>query len=349
MHRAGALGPRRTLASVSGANRAGTDEGTDQRYDHGARAPQAALSAYAHDRHGLERTDDAWLAQTWADPTTRVLPIAGNRMLSVDGVPVWLPVADLPAPAAADGAVRVLLGEGEGRTYFAALFDPALAPEPGEQWQGLRPVMEGVLTDGRDRLVFHAIGMAEWHLATRFCPRCSMPLRATHAGHVLACSGAQGCGRQQFPRTDPAVIMIVTDGEPGSPGERCLLGHARAWPEGRFSTLAGFVEPGERFEDAVRREVAEETGVRVGEVTYVGNQSWPLPASLMIGFTARLASEPGADRIDVDGAEIAEARWFTRDDIARGVADGSLLLPGSVSISHSLLQGWYGAPLDTRW
>lgn len=325
---------------------------TDERSDPAvARTPlpHAAVSAYAHDRHGVERTDEAWLRRAWDDPDVRILAIAGNRILVRDGAPLFTAAADLPPAAASDDAVRVLLGEHEGTTYFAALFDPARAPHPEEQWQGLRAVLEGVLASGEGPLVMHAAGMAEWHWATRFCTRCGRGLSSSHAGHVLVCASAKGCGKQHFPRTDPAVIMLVTDGEPGDRDERCLLGHARAWPEGRFSTLAGFVEPGETFEDAVRREVGEETGVAVGEVTYFGNQPWPLPASVMVGFTARVAEHEGATGIDVDGAEIADARWFTRDDIAAGIADGTLALPGSVSISHSLIETWYGAPLDSRW
>lgn len=302
-----------------------------------------------HDRHGLERTDEAWLERAWAAPGTQVLAVAGNRLRVRDGAPLWTSVADLPPAAARDDAVRVLLGEQDGATYFAAIVAPADASEPAEQWRPARDVIEAVIGSPTAPLLVHATGLAEWHWATRFCSRCGRPLRAAHAGHVLLCATPEGCGRQHFPRTDPAVIMLVTDGEPGADDERCLLGHAAVWPEGRYSTLAGFVEPGEAFEDAVRREVAEETGVAVGEVTYVGNQPWPFPASLMIGFTARVAAHEGATAIDVDGAEIADARWFTRDDIARGIADGSLLLPGPVSISHRLIQGWYGAPLDTSW
>ena len=130
-------------------------------------------------------------------------------------------------------------------------------------------------------LVFHAIGMAEWHFATRHCPRCGGRLESRLAGAELVCVE---CGKAQFPRTDPAVIMAITHGEPGSADEALLLGRQSSWPEGRYSTLAGFLEPGETLEDAVRREVLEEVGVRVGEVTYFGNQPWPLPASLMLGF-----------------------------------------------------------------
>ena len=162
------------------------------------------------------------------------------------------------------------------------------------------------------------------------------------AGWVRRCV-AQGI--DHYPRTDPAVIMAVVD--PGSgPGEdRLLLGHAAHWPEGRFSTLAGYVEPGEGLEQAVRREVAEEVGVEVGEVSYVGSQPWPLPASLMVGFLARALTT----KIDVDGAEIEDARWFTREELREGMASGEVRVPGSVSISSSLLELWYGEPLPSGW
>ena len=162
------------------------------------------------------------------------------------------------------------------------------------------------------------------------------------AGHELQCVT---CHRRQFPRTDPAVIMAITRGEPGSAEEGLLLGRQAAWPAGRYSTLAGFLEPGETLEDAVRREVAEETGVVVGEVTYFGNQSWPLPASLMLGFRGTAVS----DAIEVDGREIQDARWFTRGEIADQAGAGTLVLPGGVSISRSLVEHWYGGPLPGSW
>ena len=153
------------------------------------------------------------------------------------------------------------------------------------------------------------------------------------------------CGRSQFPRTDPAVIMVVASGEPGSEDERCLLGRQASWPEGRFSTLAGFCEPGETLEDAVRREVLEESGVVVGDVEYFGNQPWPLPASLMVGFVGRAVSE----EINVDRDEIDDARWFTRADMKSEAEAGTLVLPGGVSISRSLVEHWYGGPLPGQW
>ena len=213
-----------------------------------------------------------------------MLVIAGARVRPVEGRLAWV------SPQEAPDGLRVLLGERDGVVHFAVIVDPDDAPGERDEWVVLRAVVQSLadetIEDGP--LVLHAIGLAEWLWATRHCPRCGGGLEARMAGHVLHCTS---CGRDQFPRSDPAVIMVVTDGEPGSPDERALLGRSPAWPEGRYSTLAGFVEPGETMEDAVRREVEEETGVRVGEVSYFGSQPWPLPASLMVGFTARAARD----------------------------------------------------------
>jgi NAD+ diphosphatase len=183
----------------------------------------------------------------------------------------------------------------------------------------------------------HAIGLAEWHHATRFCPRCGGTLASRSAGHELRCTQ---CDRAQFPRTDPAVIMAITHGD--GDDEAILLGRNTAWPAGRWSTLAGFCEPGETLEDAVRREVMEEVGVQVGEVAYFGSQPWPLPASLMLGFTGRAMTTD----IDVDGAEIEEARWWTRTDFEAAGRSGELVVPRGISISSSLIESWFGRPLD---
>ena len=300
--------------------------------------PHLALSAHAHNREALHRTDDAWLDARWADPATRVLVVAGNRIRPVEGGVDWVSPADAP-----DG-VRVLLGERDGVTRFALVCDPADAPGEKDDWVALRALFPYLGERGEDDApwLFHAIGLAEWLWATRFCPRCGGPLEPRHAGHELHCTA---CGKRQFPRTDPAVIMAVTLGEPGAEDERILLGRQSVWPEGRWSTLAGFVEPGETFEDAVRREVMEEVGTPVGEVTYFGNQPWPLPASLMVGFTARATS----DVIDVDGAEIEEARWFTRQQLRDDAASGAIRVPKGVSISASLLESWVGEPLAGGW
>jgi NAD+ diphosphatase len=308
------------------------------------RYPHERLSANPHDRTAVRRTDEAWLAERWEDPETRVLVVSGTQIRPRDGRLDWVSPQDAP-----DG-VRVLLGEHDGRAWFADVVDAAVAKAAREEWLPLRALLPALSSavdaeeEGRTPeapLVLHAIGLAEWLFVTRHCPRCGEPLAPRKAGHELACAN----GHVQFPRTDPAVIMLITSGEPGSAGERCLLGHQAAWPEGRFSTLAGFCEPGETLEDAVRREVLEEVGVTVGEVAYFGNQPWPLPASLMLGFTGRATSTD----IAVDLEEIADARWFTRDELAAGARSGELLLPGGVSISRSLVEHWYGGPLPGQW
>ncbi len=300
--------------------------------------PHLSLSANPHDRTGLRRGDEAWLEQQWADPATRVLVISGTRIRPVDGRIVWV------APSEAPDGMRVLLGERDGATCFAVIVDPAVASEEKSHWFGLRaafPQLAG-RADSDAPLLFHAIGLAEWHHVTRFCPRCGGALEARKSGHELACTS---CGKAQFPRTDPAVIMVVAAGEPGSDDERCLLGRQAAWPEGRYSTLAGFCEPGETLEDAVRREVAEEVGIRVGAVEYFGNQPWPLPASLMLGFVARAETT----EVEVDGDEIEDARWFTRAEMKAQAEAGTLVLPGGISISRSLVEHWYGDPLPGSW
>jgi NAD+ diphosphatase len=301
------------------------------------RYPHVELAADPHDRVGERRADQDWLDAAWADPTTRVLVVAGTRVRPVAEALEWVS----PVEAPGDG-VRVLLGEREGRVWFALVLDPGEAD--GDDWVALRGLLPHLAVDAVEQapLVFHAIGLAEWLFATRHCPRCGGHLEARMAGHELVCVD---CHRRQFPRTDPAVIMAISRGEPGSDDEALLLGRQDAWPTGRYSTLAGFLEPGETLEDAVRREVAEETGVLVGEVTYFGNQPWPLPASLMLGFLGRATS----DEIAVDGREIQDARWFTRAQIKEESEAGSLVLPGGISISRSLVEHWYGGPLPGSW
>jgi NAD+ diphosphatase len=288
-----------------------------------------ALSVRTHDRVGERRVDEEWLAQTWQQPSSRIVPVAVTRFPVLeegDGVR-WHRADELPGEG-----VRIFLGEREGVPHFALL-----VAEPTDQgrWTSFREVVHALRAPDAGFMV-HAVALAEWHAAHRFCPRCGGPLHPTVAGHVLVCAQ---CGRQQFPRSDPAVIMMVTH------GERALLGRQEAWPHGRYSTLAGFVDPGESLEEAVVREVAEETGVHVTDVTYFGNQPWPFPQSLMVGFFARATTT----EICVDGAEISDARWFTREQMKAEAEAGTLVLPGGISISRSLVEAWYGGPLPGSW
>lgn len=291
--------------------------------------PHIALSRHAHDRIADRRVDEAWLADVWSDPATRVLVIAGTRFQLRDGHVTWV------SPQEAPDGTRVLLGDLGGVVHFAVI----VGPEAGDEtWTGLRGIVAHV-DEKEAALVVHAVGIAEWLYVTRHCPRCGEPLAPAQLGHVLRCPQ----GHEEFPRTDPAVIMVVVDGQ--APDDRCLLGRHPAWPPGRYSTLAGFVEPGESIEQAVRREVFEESGVHVGEVTYFGSQPWPLPRSLMVGCVARAEST----EVSVDGEEIEDARWFTRAEMKEEAEAGTLVLPGGVSISRSLVEHWYGGPLPGQW
>ena len=288
-----------------------------------------ALSVRTHDRVGERRTDEEWLAETWTDPETRIVPVAGTTFPVDDagGAVRWQASDGLP-----EDGLRIFLGTRDGVAHFALVVDE---PTDEARWTGFRGVV-ATLPEPDAGFLVHAIALAEWHASHRFCPRCGGGLHPTAAGHVLTCDS---CGRQQFPRSDPAVIMMVTD------GERALLGRQPAWPAGRYSTLAGFVDPGESLEEAVVREVAEEVGVTVTDVTYFGNQPWPFPQSLMVGFFARALSTD----ITVDGDEIEHARWFTRAEMRAEAEAGTLVLPGGISISRSLVEAWYGAPLPGSW
>lgn len=200
------------------------------------------------------------------------------------------------------------------------------------RWLDLRG-FGATLPAGLAATLAYARGMAFWHAGHRFCGRCGAPTEIGRGGHVRICSDSS-CAAPSFPRTDPAVIMLVTD------GARCLLGRQEKWPQGMVSTLAGFVEPGETLEEAVAREVMEEAGVRVGRITYRASQPWPFPSSLMLGFWA----EAETTEIVVDERELADARWFHRDELrAMGeVGDGlpGWKLPRRDSISRWLIETW---------
>ncbi len=288
-----------------------------------------ALSGRSHERIGGRRTDEAWLAQAWAAEATRVVVLRDGRFpLTTDGCAVrWV------SPAEAPEGERLLLGEQEGVVHFAVL---AEATAGLDGWSTLRESGTD-LSETDQGLLVQAQSLAEWHRAHRFCPRCGGRLATSDGGYVLRC---EGCGRQQFPRSDPAVIMLVADDQ-----GRALLGRQPAWPAGRFSTLAGFVDPGESLEQAVAREVMEEAGIEVADVTYFGNQPWPFPASLMVGFFARAVTT----EIALDDDELDDARWFSRDDVRRETEAGTLGLPGSISISRSLIEAWYGGTLPGSW
>lgn len=232
----------------------------------------------------------------------------------------------LPLIDAADKLI--LLGEFRSRLCFAFEIEGEAIPSihAAAEFQDLRAI--GAVLPGEEAgLLAYARAMVHWHSRHRYCGVCGNPTYSTRAGHLRIC---RRCGTQQFPRVDPAIIVLVSSGE--GAGERALLGRQPSWPQGRYSTIAGFVEPGESLEDAVVREVLEETGIATTAHAYHSSQPWPFPASLMLGFTARALS---ADITCHDG-ELEDARWFSREDLA----SGAVLLPPPTSISYRLIDEW---------
>ncbi|MFE7570149.1 NAD(+) diphosphatase [Streptomyces sp. NPDC057539] len=287
------------------------------------------------DRAAHHRLDEAWLAAAWSHPTTRVFVVSGGQVL-IDDTPdgrtelVMTPSFEAPLTE----THRYFLGtDPEGVRYFALQKDSL----PGRMDQSARPAglrEAGMLLSPRDAgLMVHAVALENWQRLHRFCSRCGERTMIAAAGHIRRCPA---CGAEHYPRTDPAVIMLVTDED-----DRALLGRQVHWPEGRFSTLAGFVEPGESIETSVAREVFEEAGITVGEVEYIASQPWPFPSSLMLGFMARATSSD----ITVDGEEIEEARWFSREDLRTAIETGEILPPAGISIAARLVELWYGKPL----
>ncbi|MGE4063723.1 MAG: NAD(+) diphosphatase [Rhodospirillaceae bacterium] len=225
----------------------------------------------------------------------------------------------------------IFLGLAEETPWFALALGGAEPPDLGIacSFAGLRDFAT-ILAAQEASLAVYARAMAIWHLNHPFCSRCGARTRPTEAGHSRSCVDAR-CGHRTFPRSDPAVIMLI------SHGDKCLLGRKAEWRPGQYSTIAGFVEPGEDIENAVRREVAEETGVKVGAVRYMASQPWPFPSSLMLGFRGEALSTD----IQRDSRELEDCRWFTREEVrAAESGPGTLLLPHRSSISRWLIEGW---------
>jgi NAD+ diphosphatase len=296
-----------------------------------------ALSRSGVDRATQLREDTAWLESVWADPRTRVLVVRDAQALVTDrGGQLELIFV---APAQAPEGTRFLLGvDSADVAYFGVSAAGQGAPDDRSGSAELKPMAlrsAGALLSDRDAGLFtHAVALANWHDSHTHCPRCGAPTIPAPAGHLTRCSAD---GSEHFPRLDPAVIMLVLDGD-----DRLLLARNALWPPGRMSVVAGFVEPGESAEHAVAREVYEETAIVVDQVRYLGSQPWPMPRSLMLGYTAKA---PGVQQIVVDEAEIGEARWFTRAELLAAIEAGELGLAPTSSIARRLIEFWYGAEL----
>ena len=287
------------------------------------------------ERAADRRYDDDWVAWARSQPESRFVHIHRGTALMDD--------AGLVTSIAPDEQVLVtLLGvDDNGITYFSAHHDqqPAIEAESG-RWADLR--MSGSALSATDAgLMVAAVALDNWSHSHRHCPRCGDELRWNEAGWSRRCERDD---ISHFPRTDPAVIVLVRDD-----ADRALLGRQVRWEPTWFSTLAGFVEAGESAEAAVRREVEEESGVRIGQhpsdLAYLGSQPWPFPGSLMLGYHAWASDST----IDVDGEEIGEARWFTRAELRAACESGEVSLPPAVSIARKLIERWYGEALPGDW
>jgi NAD+ diphosphatase len=265
------------------------------------------------DRRQDRRSDPGWVGSLW--PSARVLGVTGNGRLA----------------ASADGLEWATSGGtyDDQRHHLVGLIgDTAMfAEEVAEAPVSLRDVMDG-LADAELELAFTAVALVGWHARARFCPVCGALTQAALGGLMRRCTG---CGIELHPRTDPAVIVAIVDSD-----DRLLLGRQPAWPEGRYSVFAGFAEAGESLEQAVRREMAEEIGLELEDIAYLGSQPWPFPQSLMVGFRARAVA--GDVRL-LDG-EIEHARWFTRPELSGAIASGEVLLPMKTSIANRMINSW---------
>jgi NAD+ diphosphatase len=271
-----------------------------------------------------QRADEAWIETLWNRPTARVVRVTaeGDVLLSDDERSLNLVAPDGPF----DPESHLLIGLVDDVPYFVAV------SEPEGTVANLRMVAHAFDDTQRD-VATAAVAMHNWHYTAPFCGVCGGRSIVKAGGHSRLCLS---CGRERFPRTDPAVIVAVTD-----PDDRLLLARPQSWVPGRMSLVAGFVEAGEALEQAVVREVAEEVGLTVQDVSYMGSQPWPYPRSLMVGFRAF------SSRTDfhVDGAEVESARWFSRDDLSAALESGEVSMPRNSSIAFRIISAWRKGPL----
>jgi NAD+ diphosphatase len=283
------------------------------------------FSGGAIDRAGHVRDNDELLRDAWRASASRVIAIWDSRCLIENDAPVLLRTQELGAQAELDNCIYL------GVLNDAHIFAHALSDQPeGSKFDetafaSFRGLLSN-LTEHDAALLAYAKGMVEWQIRHLYCGRCGAINTAETGGFVMACSSS-ACEHRNFPRIDPAIIVLVAD------NKQCLLGQQATWPKGRFSTIAGFVEPGESLEDAVIREVKEETNIDATNVRYLGSQPWPFPTAMMVGFHAK----PTSYDIKLNDEELAAAGWFTREEIT----SGNISLPPTTSIAFRLIEAWF--------
>ena len=291
------------------------------------------LASEAVDRSGELRTKPDELAKLWK--SARILHFASGKFRVKQNHELDFQSAEQIAKLRKDAKFadgeELFLGIDNGISYFAWCSDAMdfESFETLENYQTLRTLGD-FLSQLEMGLAIHSQAIANWHHTHQFCARCGAPTLSANGGSLRKCSID---GSEHYPRTDGAVIVLVKDEK-----DRVLLGRQKIWPEKRFSCFAGFVEPGESFEQTVLREVFEESAIRADQITYLGSQPWPFPASIMISFSA-LATNPAAAK--ADGEEIEEIIWLTREEMRAAVADQSLTLPPGMSVARKMIEFWY--------
>lgn len=294
----------------------------------------------AFDRQAVEREHRDLVAAAEDSGTARALVLRGSQVPTTPHGPLLPPLAEVPAATGDPGRPDVYLGRTADGTRVVLRTFPEDAQLPGFEdvaWEGLLTLATAVEPE-LTALLVTGQAIALWHRDHPRCPRCGALTEVVRSGWARTCPRD---GSLHFPRTDPAIIVAVVDDEPDPARQRILLGRSALWSGNRYSTFAGFVEPGESAEQAVVREIGEEAGITVDTVQYQGSQPWPFPRSLMLGFRAVAHTSVA----EADGEEILDVRWFTRKQLLTCVRTGEVTLPGRVSIAHALIVSWLGEDL----
>ena len=297
---------------------------------------QNSFSTNFLDRASLKRKDEMWINDQFNNGSARIIPVSHSKILCTsiqNPKSIYLTKNDFHDVSNAR-EISIFLGISDKKTYFAIdiesmKYDSILNDKNSGEFHDFKRVMP--LLDFHDSaLLAIARFMINWQSRNRYCGKCGTPTKSAEAGNLRTCENTN-CGQNYFPSMDPAIIVLV------SFDEYCLLGRQKIWPKGMYSTIAGFVEPGESIEDAVIREVKEETGVIVEKLEYQHSQPWLFPSSLMLGFTATAKGK----EIKVDKNELEDARWFSRKEIKDNLKKGSLRMPGKVAIAYHLIKEWF--------
>ena len=295
-----------------------------------------SFSTHFLDRASVKRDDTFWISAHLKNKATGIIPVWESKVFCTSDQnqqPVFLNLKDFKG-FSADNESFIFLGLVENKAYFAIHIDSGefaseLCKKNNGTFLDFRQVTP-LLTYQDCALLALARFMTGWHSRNLYCGKCGNKTSNSNAGNSRTCTNNQ-CKDTFFPSMDPAVIVLVAS------GEKCLLGDQKVWPKGLYSTIAGFVEPGENIEDAVFREVEEETGIRIDNIEYQSSQPWLFPSSLMLGFTAKAKNK----KIVINKSELDDARWFSREEFRDNLEKGLMKLPMKVSIAYNLIKTWY--------